>query len=416
MNRRIDASRKLSAVVVSTAVMFSALALRPAVGAQAEGGAKKVDAVSVKDLEGSLERGVTWLRSRQNPDGGYGPTRLNPRLAGSSDIGLTAFALYALARAPEKLAPRDGRAITGALEFVLARQQPDGSFHDPRDPSLVEYKTSVAMLALVTLDEKKYAGKIEKAQEYLKSRQFVEKQGFSNESPSYGGWGYDLKGQANLSVTKYVAEALFETGLSAGDSVWERVKIYLARTQNAGEVDPVLEKRKVGTTGDWGFRYGPDFTRGPSSTGGGGEKLFSSYGSMTYAGLLSFLYARVDRDDIRVQKAFEWISKNFTVDVNPGMATLEKPELGLQGLFYYYHTMAKALSTYGEPTIVDARGVRHDWARELGGKLVSIQEGEGMWVNEADRWMEGIPTLTTCYAVIAMSICRDAIVDPKKKR
>ena len=65
---------------------------------------------------------------------------------------------------------------------------------------------------------------------------------------------------------------------------------------------------------------------------------------MTYQGLKSLLYAQVGRDDERVVKAFEWISKNFTVRENPGMASRSDPDAGQQGLFYYYHTFAKALA------------------------------------------------------------------------
>ena len=56
------------------------------------------------------------------------------------------------------------------------------------------------------------------------------------------------------------------------------------------------------------------------------------------------------------------------------MATAANPSAGLHGLFYYYHTMAKALAVYGEPTIRDAAGVEHDWARDLSGHLIEKQQ------------------------------------------
>ena len=43
----------------------------------------------------------------------------------------------------------------------------------------------------------------------------------------------------------------------------------------------------------------------------------------------------------------------------------------------------------------------------FGKKLVEIQESEGFWVNTvADRWMESVPTVATCYAVISMASCK----------
>ena len=104
--------------------------------------------------------------------------------------------------------------------------------------------------------------------------------------------------------------------------------------------------------------------------------------------------------------AFAWISKNFTVLENPGMATKANPRAGQQGLYYYYHTMAKALSVYGQPRVKDDKGVEHDWAKELGAHLVSLQDSEGFWKNTSERWFEEIPVLATSSAVVALAECQ----------
>src|SRR5690606_7086658 len=41
-----------------------------------------------------------------------------------------------------------------------------------------------------------------------------------------------------------------------------------------------------------------------------------SYGSMTYAGFKSYVYAQLDRDDPRVVAAHDWIRRNYTLDRN----------------------------------------------------------------------------------------------------
>ena len=61
---------------------------------------------------------------------------------------------------------------------------------------------------------------------------------------------------------------------------------------------------------------------------------------MTYAGLKSMIYAGVKKDDPRVKAAYEWVQKHYTLDENPGM--------GGNGLYYYYHTFAKALDAIGD--------------------------------------------------------------------
>ena len=67
---------------------------------------------------------------------------------------------------------------------------------------------------------------------------------------------------------------------------------------------------------------------------------------MTYAGLKSMIYAGVGADDPRVKAALKWIQQHYDLSSNPGM--------GQAGLYYYYHTFAKAL---------DAAGVRRTGRR-----------------------------------------------------
>jgi len=69
---------------------------------------------------GAIDRGSRWLKAEQNPDGGYGPYL---RLKDTSDVGLTAFVLYALARNPRHYKATDGPFISKAVDFVLERQQ-----------------------------------------------------------------------------------------------------------------------------------------------------------------------------------------------------------------------------------------------------------------------------------------------------
>ena len=186
-----------------------------------------------------------------------------------------------------------------------------------------------------------------------------------------------------------------------------RVRPFLRLTLNSDKLDPRLAAQGIGTTGDGGARYAPNATRGPVETLDDGRRGFSSYGSMSYAAIKSFLYAHVDQDDPEVQGLFRWISRNYTVTENPGMATKTRPKAGLQGLFYYYHTMAKALRAYGEPTIRDDRGVEHYWAVELASQLLSTQAVNGSWKNTSDRWYENIPTLDTSYAIVTLVECMD---------
>ena len=134
---------------------------------------------------------------------------------------------------------------------------------------------------------------------------------------------------------------------------------------------------------------------------------------MTYAGLKSMIYAGLSHDDPRVKAAWDWISKNFTVDVNPGMDA-SGPENAQAALYYYFHTMARTLAAYGQPIIVDPQGGRHDWRVALIRKLATLQRPDGSFIGEG-RWMESNPVLVTSFAVMAIEQARnDLAVHPAK--
>jgi squalene-hopene/tetraprenyl-beta-curcumene cyclase len=156
---------------------------------------------------------------------------------------------------------------------------------------------------------------------------------------------------------------------------------------------------------DGGFVYtvangGESFASEAAGEGRFGERMpegtraLRSYGSMTYAGYKSMLFAGLRRDDPRVLAAFDWARAHWSMQENPG--------LGKQGLFYYRLALARALAASGRDTIEDTGGTRHDWRKEVVDALVASQRPDGSWINDQDRWMEGEPDLVTAYAVLAL--------------
>ena len=119
---------------------------------------------------------------------------------------------------------------------------------------------------------------------------------------------------------------------------------------------------------------------------------------MSYAGLKSMIYAGLKKDDPRVKAAVTWLRKNYTLNANPG--------LGDQGLYYYYHTMAKTLSALGEKTFEDNDGNKHDWRAELVAALSERQNADGSWVNKNNRWLESDANLVTGYVLLTLSYCK----------
>jgi squalene-hopene/tetraprenyl-beta-curcumene cyclase len=122
------------------------------------------------------------------------------------------------------------------------------------------------------------------------------------------------------------------------------------------------------------------------------------------------IYAGLSKDDPRVKAAWGWVRANWTVDEHPGMRA-NGPGEAISGIYYYYVTMAKALSVYGEPVIVDTKNASHDWRRELIAKLAAVQRPDGSFVG-GKRWMEDNATISTAFAVLA---AEDALKDLKER-
>jgi squalene-hopene/tetraprenyl-beta-curcumene cyclase len=117
---------------------------------------------------------------------------------------------------------------------------------------------------------------------------------------------------------------------------------------------------------------------------------------MTYALLKSYIFCELNKDDRRVKAAIDWLSRNFTVEENPG--------LGAEGLYYYYWSMAKALSVAQVDWILLPNGKPLDWRHALMKQLINLQKNDGSWVNDKGRWQENDPVLVTSYSLLVLDI------------
>jgi squalene-hopene/tetraprenyl-beta-curcumene cyclase len=78
--------------------------------------------------------------------------------------------------------------------------------------------------------------------------------------------------------------------------------------------------------------------------------------------------------------------------------------MGSEGVYYYYHLMAKALRAQGVSQLTGPSGKQVKWRNELAAKLISLQKPDGSWQNPTKRWMEGDPNLTTAYVLVALAL------------
>lgn len=343
--------------------------------------------------ESVITKGLDYLKTQQKPDGGW--------QSPSDPPGMTALVLKAFTQDPQQANNR--AVIDKGFGRLLADQKPDGSIGD----TMANYNTAIAITALAAASEPSHKQQMDKAVAFLRELQWggtIEgikpDMRVDDKNPNYGGFGYGggQSKRADLSNTQTALDALHDAGLKPDDPAFQAAMKFLSRSQNRSETN---DQKWSGDDG--GFVYTPG--AGGSSmageyTGPDGQRMLRSYGSMTYAGLKSMIYAGLSHDDPRVKAAWAWIQKHWTLDDNPGMA-IDKPASGDNGLFYYYHTMARALHAYGEPVIVDASGVRHDWRQELIAKIASLQKPDGSWEG-SQRWMENRPVLSSGFALLAL--------------
>lgn len=335
------------------------------------------------EIRAAAARGAEFLvEHRQAADGSF-----------TADVGpaVTALAVTALVRSG---LPVDDPAVKKAIAYVVSFRQPDGGIYAPGSP-VANYETSIGLLALAACNaDGSLDTAIREAAAYVKTLQWDEGEGKDGSDPAYGGAGYGRKARPDLSNTQFMVEALRTIGTSQNDPAIQRALEFVSRTQNLpGPHNPLPFAEK---NPDGGFYYTPA-AGGESQAGTTPEGGLRSYGSMTYAGLKSMIYAGVTKDDPRVKAAVAWLAKHYTFAENPGM--------GDAGLFYYLHTAAKSLDALGEETFVDSAGKSHRWQDELSSAILARQREDGSWKNDNERWMEGETDLATAYALLALAAC-----------
>lgn len=338
------------------------------------------------------QKAAKFLQSAQDKNGGWS----TDKTPGVTGIALTGLLKSGTATPQDPISAK-------ALKYIETLVNPEKKHIAGKDPKnqLLNYVTSINVMALVEAKQgDKYKAIIGDATEFLKKLQWDEEEGKDPTSDFFGGAGYDSKSRPDLSNTQTFIDALKAAGVGPNDPALKKALIFVGRCQNLkGEHN---DRPWAKLVNDGSFIY-------TAATGGATKVVdqpldngaLPGYGSMTYAGIKSMIYCGVSKDDPRVKKAYEWIQNNYTVDGNPGMPDARSK----WGLFYYYNTMAKCLDALGLDEVVDAKGRRHDWRKDITQALAKRQRPDGSFVN-ISNWMEADPNLVTGYALMALSYCR----------
>ena len=144
-----------------------------------------------------------------------------------------------------------------------------------------------------------------------------------------------------LYLTNFLDREPFSNDPQAGEQIqelWGRVQVFVTNCQNLPELnrqDWVSDR----ASDHGGFVYGPTESKAGETVTDAGKRSLSSSGSMTYAGLKSMIYAKMDRNDYRVRAAVDYARRHYTVTENPGMGT--------QALYFLFKCHAQGTERLG---------------------------------------------------------------------
>ncbi|MEM9282956.1 MAG: cycloartenol synthase, partial [Verrucomicrobiota bacterium] len=314
--------------------------------------------VSLKlEIERAIAKGSAFLTGQQNQETGAWSDPTLP--------ALSALAISSILGDPEinPEAPLPAAAEKG-YEFLLSNVKSDGGIYGK---GLATYNTSLSIMALVMSGKKEHLPVIAKARRLLINQQQDFDRRGETDNLFDGGVGYGGSyAHSDLSNTRFALEALYYSKKALSDTEYaendfdldfEAAIDFISACQNTeATMSRLGEWATLREEDEGGFVYFPGNTKSDTlkiETDEGERTALRSYGSISYAGLLAFIYADMEPDDPRIAMVMGWLRNNFTLEENPGMDA--------QGLYYYYHTMSKALSITGTQKLVTDENVEIDW-------------------------------------------------------
>ena len=326
-----------------------------------------------------LGKATRYLWAQQSEDGGFHSTTYGLLRSGQS---LTPFVLVALLKVSDNAShPRGG--IERALTFIKTKTNADGvlGMMDETAADYPNYATALAVSALVKTRTPGYERVIQPMVAQLRAQQFGDESGWKPKDFPYGSWGMGgtilrppFAGHVDLSMTRYVLEALQQSGIPASDQVMSRALVFLERSQNP----------------DGGFYFSP-VNPEINKAGKGGDGHPTSYATATADGVLALRAAGIPDTDPRIAKAIKWLKDHHQPDRAPGFDGEADQSWGSGLRFYYAHAISRVLP-------------------ELPVKLPP-QASDGSFRNTNNLVKEDDPLIATAFALYALK--RDYEKDEK---
>jgi hypothetical protein len=334
-----------------------------------------------------LARAAEYLWSQQADDGGWHSPTYGLLRSGQA---LTPFVLEALLEIPPGVHSIPQAKVDRALAFIRSKTQSDGALGmaDPGIPDYPNYSTALAVSALCRARRPGWEMQVQPMVAYLRAQQFTEQNGWHPADPVYGAWGMGGgrrtppdTGHVDLSMTRYVLEALRDAGVPAPDRIFEQALVFVGRCQNFDPAHPV--------EADGGFFFST--TEFDTNKAGQNGKRFRSYGTTTADGILALLALRRPSDDPRISAARRWLTAHHRDMEVPGF-TGAAYQRWPQGLSFYYSSASAQVF----------RSLGNEAGSGLAEGLKRTQRRDGSWANPENLVKEDDPLIATGFAVRAL--------------
>ena len=334
-----------------------------------------------------LARAAAYLWRQQADDGGWHSRTYGLLRSGQA---LTPFVLEALLEVPEQVHPLPRASVDRAVAFIRSHTRPDGALGmtDPGIPDYPNYATALAVSALCKAGRAGWQEQVRPMAAYLRIQQFTEQNGWDRKDPVYGAWGMGgerrtkpITGHVDLSMTRYVLDALRAAGTPDSDPIFECARVFVERCQNFDPLRP--------DDGDGGFFFST--TEFETNKAGHDGTHFRSYGTTTADGILALLAIGRPSSDPRVTAAARWLtSHHHDMDV-PGF-TGPAYRRWPRGLAFYYAAASSQAF----------HALHLDTGAGVADSLRRMQRADGSWANAENLVKEDDPLIATAFAVRAL--------------
>jgi squalene-hopene/tetraprenyl-beta-curcumene cyclase len=339
-----------------------------------------VPVVDRNQVQDAMLRGLDWYAKYQNVDGGW-----------RNSVGITGFVVLCFANAGYD---HTNRTVQNALGFMRNFYHPaEGSMAD----SFQNYETAISLMAMSAVGDPQDADRLVNMSAFLQRMQFNDDDIYPITEEWYrGGWpnyaGIPDASNSQFGLLGLQAADLYADQVTIPATVWTDATTFMQYCQNQADTNELewAHNTSLPSHDDGGFVYNGFRSRTPL-----GEMMYESYGSMTAAGLFSYLVSGHGPDNPEVAAAREWLDHEYNLEVNPRMVG--------KGLYYYLWSQARALAMSPNDWVVDGSGKLHDWRPEVADFFLDLQMPDGGWPgNPQIGWREEESELAGIYALLTL--------------